>query len=366
MAKIRHLFPGGNTCRGFHSFYDHIAAPSVKRKMVLKGGPGVGKSTFMSRIGEDFARQGFNLEYHWCSSDNNSLDAVVMADHQFCLVDGTSPHVVDPVYPGAVDEIINLGQYWEQKKLQENRSQIIDLTSSISNHFQKAYRLLEESNLAYQELHYTCFKALNIEAVRRNIQALTADILPGATASSNGLRHLFAGAITPKGLICKMDSIIDEDMALFAVKGPPGSGKNELFSHLTDLLTLSGIAAQIYHNPLNPDNIDVIIIPSNKAVLIDIGSILLPYETLFSGRRYKRLLDFEQFVNKETVDAEARMIYAARSRMDDTLQEAVACIHTAKKYHDVLEKYYIAAMDFEAVEAYRQKLSAELLEAAVR
>ena len=49
-----------------------------------------------------------------CSSDNNSLDGIVIPKLKIAILDGTA-HVVDPVFPGVVDEIINLGQFWDEK-----------------------------------------------------------------------------------------------------------------------------------------------------------------------------------------------------------------------------------------------------------
>jgi len=107
MAKGRlvKVFPGGNTAYGFHSFYDYIIEPDATRIFVIKGGPGVGKSTFMRKIGETLLEQGFDCEYHCCSSDNGSLDGLVIPAIRVALLDGTAPHVVDPKNPGAVDEI---------------------------------------------------------------------------------------------------------------------------------------------------------------------------------------------------------------------------------------------------------------------
>jgi hypothetical protein len=36
------VFPGGNTSKGFYSFYDHIIPIDANRIFVIKGGPGVG------------------------------------------------------------------------------------------------------------------------------------------------------------------------------------------------------------------------------------------------------------------------------------------------------------------------------------
>lgn len=99
MAKrgsIKRVFPGGNTSYGFHSFYDYIIGPDATRILVIKGGPGVGKSTFMKSIGEAMLERGYDVEFLHCSSDNSSLDGVVIPAIKVALVDGTAPHSVVP------------------------------------------------------------------------------------------------------------------------------------------------------------------------------------------------------------------------------------------------------------------------------
>jgi Adenylate kinase and related kinases len=99
-GTVRRMFPGGNTWRGFHSFYDQIIGPDARRVFILKGGPGAGKSTFMKWIADRLAAMGFDAEYHHCSADPASVDAVVFPSLRTALLDGTAPHVVDPPFPG--------------------------------------------------------------------------------------------------------------------------------------------------------------------------------------------------------------------------------------------------------------------------
>jgi MoxR-like ATPase len=92
-GKIRHMFPGGNTSLGFFSYYDYILSQDEATRIIcIKGGPGVGKSTFMRKIGEEMQKRGYNVEFMHCSSDNNSLDGVVIPAIKVALLDGTAPH----------------------------------------------------------------------------------------------------------------------------------------------------------------------------------------------------------------------------------------------------------------------------------
>mgnify|MGYP000390105215 CR=1 FL=1 len=90
--RIRHMFPGNNTSQGFFSYFASILPQArAERIYCLKGGPGVGKSTFLKRIGKRMAQEGFDLEYLHCASDPNSLDALVIPALGVALIDGTAP-----------------------------------------------------------------------------------------------------------------------------------------------------------------------------------------------------------------------------------------------------------------------------------
>ncbi|KUG03538.1 atpase [hydrocarbon metagenome] len=356
------MYPGGNTRYGFYSLYDHMVLPRVKRKIILKGGPGVGKSTFMKKVGVFFAEKGFDIEYHWCSSDDNSLDGIVIGDHQVCILDGTAPHVVDPIWPGAVDEIINLGEYWDREQLTSARDTVIKLTRNIGRYFDLAYRRLQESGIAYDELKSYNSRSIDEKALSRNIQALASDFLGSETSSFEKTRHLFPGAITPSGLNTKIESLIPEDASLFAVKGSPGSGLKKLFKYVEGILELAGIYAEIFHNPFDPSEIDLIILPASRKALLDTSSNIFAYENRLQAPKYRRILDFDKFLDPLEIDIYAKTIAQSRDRMEDGIRDAVYFIESAKKAHDELELYYIPAMDFEAINTRREKLQEELLQ----
>lgn len=92
-GKVKRFFPGGNTCVGFYSYYDYIIEPNATRIIIIKGGPGVGKSTFMRWIGEQMQERGYDVEHHCCSSDNGSLDGIMIPALRLAMLDGTSPHM---------------------------------------------------------------------------------------------------------------------------------------------------------------------------------------------------------------------------------------------------------------------------------
>ncbi len=361
MAIIRHLYPGGNTRYGFYSFYNHLVLPRVTRKIVLKGGPGVGKSTFMKKVGEYFSQQGFDIEYHWCSSDNDSLDGVVIGDQQVCLVDGTAPHVVDPVYPGAVDEILNLGEFWHRKKIHANRDSIIQLTGDIGRCFNRAYSRLQGSGIAYDEWKSYYQEVCDEDAVKRNIQALAPDFLHGEKSSGSKVRHLFPGAITPNGLITGVESLINSAASVYSISGNPGTGIQDLFRYVLGMIEMASVNAEVFHNPLDPADIDLILLPGSNKVLLDCSANLINYSEKINNK-FKRKLNFDQLLSADNLAPRAKEIAEAQDLYAAGIRDAVNFIKTAKRLHDELEQFYIPAMDFEAINELRIKLQTEIKE----
>lgn len=89
--KIQY-FLGANTPEGFYSLYDELIDPAeASAVLILKGGPGCGKSTLMRRVSA--ALDPVGCEYILCSGDPDSLDAVTFPGLKAAIVDGTAPHV---------------------------------------------------------------------------------------------------------------------------------------------------------------------------------------------------------------------------------------------------------------------------------
>lgn len=93
MANITHFFLGANSGQGFQNLFGRFCAPEDHYDLlVLKGGPGVGKSTLMRRIGKAMEEHGEDVEYLYCSGDPESLDGVHIPRIRAAIVDGTAPH----------------------------------------------------------------------------------------------------------------------------------------------------------------------------------------------------------------------------------------------------------------------------------
>ena len=91
MLKRTSFFLGANTPEGFVSFFDELYNPYRPcNAYILKGGPGTGKSTFMKKAAKEAEKRGYSVQYIYCSSDPESLDAIIVPELNLSIAYGTS------------------------------------------------------------------------------------------------------------------------------------------------------------------------------------------------------------------------------------------------------------------------------------
>ena len=260
--KEINLFPGSNTSKGFYSFYRYILTQdNANRILCLKGGPGTGKSSLMKKVGKYFFAKGYNIEYHHCSSDSNSLDGIVVKELNVAILDGTSPHIVDPITPGAVDEIINLGDALDIDKLTPHKKEIIALNREISKNFKRAYRFLGSAKYIHDDWSNINYESLDSTKISNLIQNLKNNIFKRDKSGYGDERHLFATAITPSGITTYTENIVEDYKTKYVLIGGPGYGKTEILKYIGSRGQKKGYYIEYMHDPFIPERIEHLLIP---------------------------------------------------------------------------------------------------------
>ncbi|SMC75856.1 PRK06851 family protein [Sporomusa malonica] len=361
-GKIKHVFPGGNTPQGFFSYYDYVIPIDATRIFLLKGGPGVGKSTFMKKIGQAMVEQGYDVEHHHCSSDPNSLDGLVIPMLNVALIDGTAPHIVDPKHPGCVDEILNLGEYWDESKMVKNKAAILAYTKEISKRFQRAYRMLRAAKAIYDDWEAANNEAMDYKLANQKATDLLEKLFAGTPTAGHGKnRKLFASAITPLGPINYIDSIAAGLSSRYIITGLPGTGKATLLAKVADTAVAKGLDIETYYCPLDPLKVEHVIIPALDTALT---TSVPPHNQPTRGAT--AVIDMNDCLDKEIVNRLETVTDYDRTAFWEFFGKAGTYINEAKKLHDELETYYVPNISFSGVDALRDKTLARILAFAVK
>lgn len=117
-----------------------------------KGRSGHGEIEPDEKINAALTDAEIGTELIYCSSDPASLDGVYAPALNCLVVDGTPPHTLEPKYPGAAQEIIDLGKFWDKDILRSRRDEIISLSDENAAYHRRCRRFLEASALLREDI----------------------------------------------------------------------------------------------------------------------------------------------------------------------------------------------------------------------
>lgn len=319
-------FSGSNSGEGFHNYFDGVIPAWVKitRYFMIKGGPGVGKSTLMKRVAAKAEEAGEEVERFYCSGDPDSLDAVRLVKHGIVFADATSPHAMDPKYPGAVEEIVNLGEQIDRSRIVKYRDEVESLTKKNKLGYGRAYAFLRAAQALEEERYREIADCVDKEKIKKQAKEIAERIGKGEDGQS---RYLFLDAISCKGRV-SFASMQCEGNRVYRVFGT----ENDV---VTDLLTkaVKSDRKELFCNPLRPQCVSHMLLRDRDFFLTT--AIGTDGTLLFAG----------DFMKKECHKT-AEIYFKEARRMEE---EAMKCLAECKTIHDELEDIYKECVDFATI-----------------
>ena len=350
MSKIRRMFPGGNTSRGFVSFHDNIISSNRNKLYILKGMPGGGKSSLMNNIGERMLEKGYSIEYHHCPSDPKSIDGIVIEELKVAIVDGTSPHIIDPTYPGLTEKIIDLSEFINSEILKENMEDIIKAKKNNKYAYRKAFNYLKAAKVIHDEIVETNKNIMDFKSVNRVTKELINKVFEKEKSEiiDNGfkIRHLFSSAITPEGYVDYTDTLLEKVSEVYYIGGKMGTGKSTLLNRILDEAKIRDYHIEIYYNPLVPEKVQSVFIKELDIIVTSIEN----------GDKFAQIkINLDDYFEGENNNEEDYEIFKV------LVEKGINSLNGAKNNHFILEKAYNPSIDYEKVTQVREKLFNEIL-----
>lgn len=351
-------FLGANTPAGFFSKFDQLYDPMDGWFLyIIKGGPGTGKSTLMKNIAKFAISKNVETELIYCSSDPNSLDAVIFPTLKTCIVDGTAPHTMDPKFPGVSDTIINLSDCWDKKKLRSNREAVILNTLKNSSFHKKSQNYLEAYGILNKNTEKILSNKLEVKKIINYSNNLSKKLFP-MQKKQRGKEYIrFLSGITPNGI-----TVFDSTLSLlsdniYVVIDKYGVCANILMQNLKNNALNCGIDTIACYCPISPNNkIDFLIFPEIKTSFA-VSNNNHNMENISNLRK----IHCKRFINKDVLQANQQKIKFNQKLQYELLSEAIYNLRMAKAVHDELEKSYIECMDFSLVDKLSKTIASEIL-----
>lgn len=172
-SNVSHRIIGSLSSGGAHDFIPSITK-RMKRRMLIKGLPGTGKSTMMRALGEEAERRGFDVLYGWCGLDPASIDLILFPELSVCMFDATKPHAYDPDNPR--DELVDLVPMC--RKDEQAEKAIEEISERYRHRIQDAAGYMQSHVQAKNSVKILMDRALDVEAFEKKLQELYRLVKP--------------------------------------------------------------------------------------------------------------------------------------------------------------------------------------------
>ncbi len=349
-------FLGCNSADGFVSLFNELYDPYDGWTLyIIKGGPGTGKSTLMKNLCKIADNKNIEYEKIYCSSDPNSLDGVIFNDLKISIADGTPPHVLEPKFPGASENLITLNEYWNKDTLRKNSDKIIKYSTQISAEHAKCVRYLKAAQLIQNEINREVLRNTDRDKLKRflyrekrkNEGEININKIPV-------IKNRIINALTPEGIIFYRESVYSQCEDITVIKDDYSVLSkimiNELIS-FNEKEHRNIIKCKSFLNPVKTTE-HIILSEIKKAYITDNNNYKIKTD--------RNLIHVSRFYNK-TIKIENETLNSALKAKKNALLMAEGHLKTAKELHDRLESYYIEAMDFESLNDYTSEIVKEIL-----
>ena len=351
------FFLGANTADGFFPLNgDLLLQGDDQRLFLIKGGPGTGKSSLMRAVYERAKEENIPVERIFCSSDPNSLDGIVLPSLRAIVLDATPPHPFELKYPGVCGHLIDMGQCWDANKLAASGEEIIRVSRENAQAHVACQRFLSVAAALKRQCMQSAAMHTDLLRVDRCAKRICAKMLPLRAEESTQSRR-FLSACTPVGIRVFYETLTGLCPQIIAVEDTFGAVSAAFMRTVLQEGRRRGLRMICCPCILQPDSV-----PEH---------ILLPDEGIafFTSNGYHpapdtalRLIRGTRFEDRGALYAYKNRFSFCRRAMDELLDGAVEKLEEAKRLHDCLESYYIAAMDFGKAEKLKIDLLGELFD----
>jgi len=336
-------FAASNSAEGFVNYFPQIFSnQNCSRVYIIKGGPGTGKSRFMREVANEAENRGLTVKYYYCSSDPESLDGIIIDEMRVGMLDGTAPHIFEPMLVGAREQIINLGEFWDGRKLAQKQSEIQSLTAQKSQAYARAYLLLS----AYGKILNTedallspCINRIKMTgAIKRWLHKLPSSATPTQTVG-------LCRAVGMNGK-AKLDTYENTAKMLFTVSDSYRAA-HLFLDELWIEAVKRGMSVAVSYDPIMRGRVDAL-------CLCDAGITFVVGDVGEHKINVKRFIDEQEL---KTVKDRFKKLENAARELDKLIEDSFAEVRSC---HFALEDIYIGTMNFDAKEKYTENFIKKL------
>ena len=308
--------------------------------LLVRGGPGSGKTLFLSRIAEKLSESGASVEYLHTSGFPEELGAVIFPELRSAVAAGSA--CMESSCPGAVEHEISLDQFYDLAPLREKRKKILTLTVSFKSLFGRAARYFSAARSVSEDILGQVLSeetALRIAKRARGIAAREFRRVPGKTGTGK-MRYL--DAVAASGQLRRFDTVAALCENVYELVDNYG-----LSDCLLQVLRTEALAAGrdviACPSPLDPGRLCHLLVPSLSLAFVT-SSAGMPYP----GKAYRRIR-LDAVPGSAELRRRRTRLRFSKKILAALMEEGVQHLNQARSAAGELEALYAPHVDLDGV-----------------
>lgn len=352
MGTVTTFFLGANSGGGgtYRLFRQLTEERDVRDLMILKGCPGGGTAAFIRQVGAALEAAGADVEYIRCSGEPALLDGVLLPGLRCGVVNGSAPHILEPVYPLAVHRCVDLGRFCDMTAAKAASADIIRCIHAAGAAELRAGHALMASAQMEEAVRREACERLDREKLARRFAGVTARELRRGGGQRGNIRRRFLGGPTAEGCVWCFESVAALCQRVYVLEDSFGLASEEL-EKLCNAAAAKGWDVIACHSPAAPERMEHLLIPG----------LGLAFVTSYAGMRYPGVS-----YRRIRVDAMAETENRGKLRFERKLaaalkEEAVRSLREAREIRNRLDAIYRPYVDFDSIAALADVETSRLL-----
>lgn len=351
------FFLGANTPQGFVSKFDQLDYHDDDwHVFIIKGGPGCGKSSLMKKVAQLFSMESPEMELIPCSSDVHSLDAVILPEWKASIVDGTSPHVLEPTYPAASQSILSLGDYLDPMILKGSRSEIKRLSLLSSRGYQNAILCLSAAEAFLNDSRRIVQSCADADKIAAYAQRLANKLLSRHPHNKKPTEKIrFLSSISADGLTLLSETATTLCDNIYFIQDDYGAVSGTLLATLRDAALAMGHDVITCPCCMKVNQIDHLFIPD-----AGVGFMTENHFHDVSNIVPTRRIHARRFMDWDCLRCRRKRLAFHQKAAAQLIDQAIVSLKEIKGYHDQLEEIYQRAMNYTPLDSVLNSVESDI------
>lgn len=332
-THLTRFYLSANTPLGFVSRLNTLCdVDRFSRILLLKGGTRKKRAELINFAAKAADAAGYIVHLAVSADSASAPEAAYWGDT--ALIDSAQPHAIEPRYPGAVEEILCLGDCFDTEKLRQNKASVIALTNKEDRLREQSRRYLCAADALCNDNYRIALEATDLEKIERQADRIAAKAFNGNKAIEE--IRIFSDGYRILPELSSMESF--KNVVLLEDEYGPSSGLLLKALHKRALSCNCHVICG--YSPMAPfERLEQLILPEMSLAFLTVN------ERLTVTCEPQRIINARRFTNKNILATHKNRIAFNRKAARQMFQQSHSLLQNAQKVHAELELIYDNALN---------------------